>query len=66
MTALQLRTHLAYDGGWSQIQQPWEVIELFSTDAPVSLAVLSAGGRATQPYDGSLGNSLRTPAAREQ
>ena len=34
------------------------------TDAHVSLAVLSAGGRATQHYDGGLGNSLRTPAAR--
>ena len=36
-----------------------------ATDAHVSLAVSSAGGRATQPYDG-LANSLRTPAAREQ
>ena len=52
MTALQLGTHLACDGGWSQIRQPWDVIELFSTDASVSLAVLSVGGRATQPYDG--------------
>ena len=47
MTALQLRTHLAHDGG---------VIEGFSTDASVSLAVLSDGGRATQPHDGGLGN----------
>ena len=62
----RLGTHLAYDGGWSRIQQPWDVIELFSTDAPVSLAVSSAGGRATQPSDGGLGNSSRTPAAREQ
>ena len=53
-------------GVWSQIKQPWDVIELFSTEAPVSLAVSSAGGRATQPYDGGLGNSVRTPAAREQ
>ena len=45
------------------IQQPWDVIELFSTDAPVPVAVLSAGGRATQPYDGGLGNSLRTSAS---
>ena len=60
MTALQLGTRLAYDGGWSQIQQPWDVIELFSMDAPVSLAVSSAGGRATHPCDGGLGNSLRT------
>ena len=36
----------------------------FPTDALVSLAVSSAGGRATQPYDGRLGNSLRTLAAR--
>ena len=64
MTALQLGIHLAHDGGWSRIQQPWDVIELFSTDAPVSLAVSSAGGRATQPHDGGLGNSLRTMAAR--
>ena len=35
-------------------------------DAPVSLAVSSAGGRATHPCDGGLGNSLRTLAAREQ
>ena len=61
MTALQLAAHLAYDEGWSRIQQPWSVIELVSTDPPVSLvAVSSAGGRATQPYDGGLGNSLRT------
>ena len=43
-----------------------DVIELFSTDALVFLAVSSAGGRATQPYDGGLGNSLRTPATREE
>ena len=48
------------------MRQPWGVIELFSTDASVSLAVLSAGGRATQPSDGGLGNSLRTWAAQEQ
>ena len=66
MTALQLGTHPAYDGGWSRFRQPWDVIELFSTDASVSLAVLSAGGRATQPYDGGLGNSLRTSTAQEQ
>ena len=42
------------------------MIELFSTDAYVSLAVSSAGRRATQPHDDGLGNSLRTPAAREQ
>ena len=53
-------------GGWNRIPHPWGVIELFSTDAQVSLAVSSAGGRAAQPYDGGLGNSLRTPAAREQ
>ena len=64
--ALQLGTTLAYDGGWHRIQQPWDVIELFSTDAHVSLAVSSTGGRATQPYDGGLGNSLRTLATREQ
>ena len=29
MTALQLGTHVAYDGGWSRIRQPWDVIELF-------------------------------------
>ena len=66
MTVLQLGTHLAYDGGWGRIQKPWDVIELFSTDAPVSPAVLSAEGRATQPYDGGLGNLLKTKAAREQ
>ena len=65
MTALQLGRHLAY-GGWSRIRQPWDVIELFSTDASVSLAVFSAGGRATQPYDGGLGDSLKTSAAQEQ
>ena len=64
MAALQLGTHLAYDGGWNRIPQPWDVIELFSTDAHVSLAVSLAGGRATQPYDGVLGNSLRTPAQK--
>ena len=64
--ALQLGTHLAHDGGWNRIPLLWDVIELFSTDAHVSVAVSSAGGRATQPYDGGLGNSLRTPAAREQ
>ena len=57
MAAWQLGT-LLYDGGWNRIQQPWDVIELFSTGAHVSLAVSSAGGRAAQPYDG-------TPAARE-
>ena len=62
----QLGTHLAHDGGWFRIQQPGDVIELFSTDAPVSLAVSSAGGRTTQPYDGGPGNLLRTKAAREQ
>ena len=66
MTAVQLETHLAHDGGWSQIQQPWDVVELFSVDAPVSLAMLSAGWRVTQPYDGGLSNSLRTLAARKQ
>ena len=65
MAALQLGRHLAYDGGWNRIPQPWDVIELFSTDAPVSLVVSSAGGRATQPYDGGFGNSLRTPADRQ-
>ena len=64
--ALQLGTHLAHDGGWRQIKQPCDVIELFSTDAPVSLAVSSAGGRATQPCDGGLGNSLRPAADRQQ
>ena len=34
--ALQLATRLAYDGGWNRIPQPWDVIELFSTDAHVS------------------------------
>ena len=58
--ALQLGTHLAHDGGWRQIRQLCDVIELFSTDALVFLAVSSVGGRATQPYDGGLGNSLRT------
>ena len=67
MTALQMETHLAYDGGWSRIQQPWDVIELFSMYAPLVLRqVSSAGGRATQPHGGGLGNSVRTPAAREQ
>ena len=56
----------AYDGGWSRFQQPWDVLELFSKDAPLSLAVSSAGGRATQAHYGGLGNSLRTPAAWEQ
>ena len=42
------------------------MIELFSTDASVSLAVLSAGGRATQPYDSGLGDLLKTSAAQEQ
>ena len=51
MTALQLERHLAYDGGRNGIRQPWDVIELFSTDVS---------------YDGCFGNSLRTPAAREQ
>ena len=64
MAAWQLET-LAYDGGWNRIQQPWDVILLFSTGAHVSLAVSSAGGRAAQPYDGGLGNFVRTPAARE-
>ena len=62
--ALQLGTHLAHDGGWRQIRQLCDVIELFSTDALVSLAVSSVEGRATQPYDGALGKSSRTPAAR--
>ena len=66
IAALQLETHLAYDGDWNRIPQPWDVIELFSTDVLVFLAVSSAGGRATQPYDGGLGNSLRTPASREE
>ena len=66
MAALLLGTHLAYDGGWNRIPQPWDVVELFSTDAHVSLAVSSAGGRATQLYDGGLGNSLRILAARQQ
>ena len=66
MAAFELVTHLAYDGGWNRIQQPLDVIELFSTDAHVSLAVSSVGRRATQPYDDGLGNSLRTPAAHEQ
>ena len=55
--ALHLGTHLAQDGGWRQIKQLCDVIELFSTDALVSLAVSSVGGRATQPHDGGLGNS---------
>ena len=42
------------------------MIELFSKDASVSLAVLSAGGRATQPHDSGLGDSLKTSAAQEQ
>ena len=62
MTALQLWTHLACDGGWSRIRQPWDAIELFSKDAHVSLAVSSAG----EPYDGGPGNSLRTRAAQGQ
>ena len=37
----------------------WCVIELFSTDASVSLSSLSAGGRASQ-CDSSLGDSLKT------
>ena len=36
------------------------MIELLSTDASVSLAVLSAGGRATQPCDVGLRDSLKT------
>ena len=42
-------------------------MELFSTDAPVSLAHSSAGGRplSLMMTDG-LGNSLRTPADRQQ
>ena len=36
MMALQLGTHMAKDGGWSRIQQPADMIELFSKDAPVS------------------------------
>ena len=66
VAALHLGTHLAYDGGWNRIPQPWDVMELCSADAHLFLAVSSAGGRATQPCDGGLGNSLRTPAAREQ
>ena len=66
MTALQLWTHLACDGCWNRIQQPWDVIELFSTESHVSLAVSSAGGRATRRYDDGLDNSLRTLDAREQ
>ena len=66
VTALQLGTRLTHDGGWNRIPQPWDVIEFFSTDARVSLAVSSAGGRAPQHCDGGLGNSLRTPAARQQ
>ena len=54
MAALQLKIHLACDGGWNQISQPWDVIEHSS-----------AGGRATQPCDGGLDNSLRNPAAPE-
>ena len=46
MTALELGTHFAC--GWSRIRQHWDVIELFSKDAHVSLAVSSPGGRATQ------------------
>ena len=53
-------------GSWSRNQQPWDVIELFSTDASVSLAVLSAGGRVTQPYDGGLVDSSKTSAAQER
>ena len=49
-----------------RIPQPWDVIQVFSTDARVSLAVSSARGRATQPYVVGLGNSLRTPAGQEQ
>ena len=66
MAALQLCIHLSYDGGWNRIPLLWDVIELFSTDAHVSLAVSLTGGRATQPHDSGLGNSLRNPAAREQ
>ena len=44
MTTVQLGTHLAYDGGSGRIRQPWDVIELFSKDVSVSLAVLSGGG----------------------
>ena len=47
MAALQLETHLPYDGVWNRIPQPWDVTELFLTDAHVSSAVSSAGGRAT-------------------
>ena len=39
MPDLQLGYHLAHDGRWRQTKQPCDVIELFSTDAPVSLAV---------------------------
>ena len=42
------------------------MLKLFFTDASVSLAVLSAGGRATQPCDGVLGDSLRTSPEQEQ
>ena len=66
MTALQLGTHLACDGSWNRIQQPWDMIELFSTESHVSLVVSSAGGRATRPHDDGLDNSLRTLAAHEQ
>ena len=51
--------------GWSRIQQPWDVIELFSMDAPLCLWQFRQQ-EATQPHDGGLGNSLRTLAAREQ
>ena len=66
MSALHWGTHLAYDGGWCRIRRPWDVLKLFSTDASVSLAVLSAGGRGTQPCDGDLGDSFRTSLAQEQ
>ena len=41
------------------------MLKLFFADASVSLAVLSAGGRATQPYDGVLSDSSRTSPEQE-
>ena len=36
MTAFQLETHLAYDGSWNRIQQPWDV------DEPHSLVTMDS------------------------
>ena len=39
MAALLLETHLAYEGGWSPIQQPWDVIEQLG-DGSLSLVMV--------------------------